>query len=111
MPYTNSLKVFEKLRPAFDEKQATAVAEAIDEALETNNDVLLDKFDERWDKFEAKIDAKINSLRAELDVKIADLKSEFNVKIADLRADLIKWMFLFWVGQVAVVFAIVKFTK
>ena len=100
MPYTNSLKVFEKLRPAFDEKQATAVAEAIDEALETNNDVLLDKFDERWDKFEAKID-----------VKIADLKSEFNVKIADLRADLIKWMFLFWVGQVAVVFAIVKFTK
>ena len=86
MPYTNALKVFEKLRPAFDEKQATAVAEAIDEALETNNDALLDKFGQRWDQFEAKMNTKF---------------AEVDAKIADLKAELIKWMFIFWIGQFA----------
>ena len=78
MPYTNTLKVFEKLRPAFDEKQATAVAEAIDEALETNNDALLQKF-------EAIID----------------------VRIANLKAELIKWMFIFIVGQTTVTIGVI----
>lgn len=43
MPYTNTLKVFEKLRPAFDEKQSTAVAEAIELAVEENNETTFEK--------------------------------------------------------------------
>jgi hypothetical protein len=31
------------------------------------------------------------------------------VKIAETRADLIKWMFIFWIGQLASLIAIAKF--
>jgi len=34
---------------------------------------------------------------------------KLEVKLADTRADLIKWMFLFWIGQLASFIAIAKF--
>ncbi len=66
MAHTNTLKVFETLRSAFDEK----IAEAVETALETNN---------------------------------ADLLKEVATKrdLAETKAEIIKWMFIFWIGQFA----------
>jgi hypothetical protein len=68
----------------------------------------------------AELKAEVGSLRSELTADIANLKSELKRDIAEARmatealgpqlrlemagqrADLIKWMFLFWVGTVAV---------
>ena len=77
MAYTNTLKVFETLRSVFDEKQATKIAEAVETALETNNETLLAKVATKED--------------------IASTKED----IANTKAEIIKWMFIFWIGQFA----------
>ena len=38
----------------------------------------------------------------------ADLRTELSTKIADSKADMIKWMFLFWIGQITVTAALIK---
>ena len=43
-------------------------------------------------------------LRAEIQTSAAGLRTE----MAQLKSELIKWMFLFWVGQIAVTAAIFK---
>jgi len=75
MAYANTLKVFEALRPAFDEKQATKISEAVEIALETNNSALLDKVATKVD-------------------------------LAEMKAEIIKWMFIFWIGQFASITAV-----
>jgi len=77
MAYANTLKVFEVLRPVFDEKQATKISEAIESALETNNSALLDKVATKVD-------------------------------LAEIKTEIIKWMFIFWVGQVASIVGILS---
>jgi hypothetical protein len=37
-----------------------------------------------------------------LEQRIAETKSDLEKQIANVRADMIKWMFIFWAGQVAV---------
>ncbi len=48
-------------------------------------------------RFEAKLDQRIAELRAELRKELAVLGES----MANQRADLIKWMFAFWAGNVA----------
>jgi hypothetical protein len=48
-------------------------------------------------------------IRAEIKTSIADLRTELSTKIADSKVEMIKWMFLFWIGQLAAIFAIIKF--
>jgi hypothetical protein len=38
----------------------------------------------------------------------AELKAELSTKIADSKAEVIKWMFLFWIGQMATTAALIK---
>lgn len=37
--------------------------------------------------------------------------SELRRDLESVKAELIKWMFLFWIGQIAVLFAIIKLLK
>ena len=36
---------------------------------------------------------------AKLEQRVSEVKSELHDEIADLRANLVKWMFAFWIGQ------------
>jgi len=38
---------------------------------------------------------------AELEIRLAQTKAELQAQIANVRADMIRWMFIFWVGQLA----------
>ncbi len=38
----------------------------------------------------------------------AEIRRELDVKIEGTKAEIIKWMFLFWLGQVAVTAALIK---
>ncbi len=81
MAYVDTLKIFEVLRQKFDEPEAKTIASAVEIALETNNTALLDKVATK-----------------------ADLAKEVNrleVKIEQMKSELIKWMFIFWIGQFA----------
>ena len=37
------------------------------------------------------------------------LEGKLETKIAESKADIIKWLFIFWIGELASVIAIVKF--
>ncbi len=62
------------------------------------------KLDRRLVQFEAKWDEQISGLRSE----ISELRVSVNSQISELRAELIKWMFLFWLGTVATVLGFVS---
>ncbi|MFQ6013905.1 MAG: hypothetical protein ACE5NP_00500 [Anaerolineae bacterium] len=54
------------------------------------------------EKFERRLVEEISKLRGELREEMAGLR----VELANTRADLIRWMFIFWVGQVATILGI-----
>jgi hypothetical protein len=47
------------------------------------------------EKFERRLSEEISKLRIEMKEEISKLR----VEMAQMRADLIRWMFVFWVGQ------------
>jgi len=48
-------------------------------------------------RFDAKLEQRLAEVKAELRQAVAELRTE----LAAQRSDMIKWMFLFWVGNVA----------
>jgi hypothetical protein len=61
-----------------------------------------------WTRFEARLNEGLTGLRADLRQELAAdrmaveaLASKVRIEMATLKADLIKWMFLFWLGTVA----------
>jgi ABC-type phosphate transport system auxiliary subunit len=46
-------------------------------------------------RFDAKLEQRVAEVKAELRQEMAQLRTE----LADLRANLVKWMFVFWMGQ------------
>jgi hypothetical protein len=53
------------------------------------------------DKIKSEFENKSDTLATKNDI------SNLEVKIAESRADMIKWMFIFWVGQVAATFGFI----
>src|SRR5437867_11080925 len=58
------------------------------------------KLEQRVAAHDAKIEQRTSALDAKLGQRIAELGSALRREMADQRADLIKWMFIFWVGTV-----------
>jgi hypothetical protein len=118
----SEIKLYEVLKTRIGDKEAAAFVEILDKKVEN-------KFVDERSTIVSEIDAKIADTRAELLAKIADTRAELLQKISDTRADLvkmisdtraellqkigdtkaeiIKWMFIFWVGQVAVTFGFI----
>ncbi|MDZ7291778.1 MAG: hypothetical protein ONB44_16195 [candidate division KSB1 bacterium] len=82
------LTVKRPLREKLGDEATDALVDLINQAqAEQTNGIL--KFVE--EKFERRLSEEISKLET---------------KISETRADLIKWMFIFWVGQVAVILGI-----
>ncbi|PKN00868.1 MAG: hypothetical protein CVU77_07965 [Elusimicrobia bacterium HGW-Elusimicrobia-1] len=75
------MKVFEVLRIEFEEKKAENIAHGIEVALDTHDTAMMKDIATKGD--------------------IAELRNEVRVDMANMRADLIRWMFVFWMGQFA----------
>ena len=67
---------------------------------DTKEDLKINIIDIIEARFEKKLTVEISTLRNELIEKIADSNSELRKEIANSRVDLIKWMFIFWIGNV-----------
>ncbi len=55
------------------------------------------------ERFEKKLEQAKSELKDEInkvDKRLEQVKSELKTDIANVKADLIKWMFIFWAGQV-----------
>lgn len=59
------------------------------------------KFDNKKDVLATKADI------ANLELKIADLRTEMK----EQKSEMIKWMFIFWVGQIATIIALIYLKK
>lgn len=77
----STLEIYELLKPRLGDKESKALVEFVQETSRSN------------------LEDRLRDARESMATK-ADL--------ANLKAELLKWMFLFWVGQIAAVAAIVK---
>lgn len=70
------------------------------------------RLNERITEVEARLNERITSVEAKLEKQIAEVEARLGERLAGVRADLIRWMFLFWVGQigtfVALLFAFLR---
>ena len=89
------IELYEILKEKVGEKGAKTLVEYIDAKVEK-------KLEEKKDVLATKED--IANLRAATKGDILTLE----VKLEKTRADLIKWMFLFWIGQLASLLAILQ---
>ena len=115
------LTVERPLREKLGDEAIDALINLLNKALaEQKNDVL--KFVE--EKFERRLSEEISGIEVRLTEKIGRVETELSAKIsqnyndlsekisaegkksAEYKADIIKWMFIFWVGQVGVILGI-----
>ena len=73
------------------------------------------KLEQRLTQLDDKLEQRATQLDAKLEQRLTQVEERLGRRMADLRADLIKWMFLFWVGNFAttagLIFALVHFTR
>ena len=78
------------------------------------NEVNFARFDARLEQRAAQLDAKIEQLRAELKAALTTLEARLDARMSAFETRIIRWMFLFWVGQavttVGLVFGVVRLT-
>ena len=55
--------------------------------------------------------AEIEQTKASLKSEIEQIKTELKVGIAETKASLIRWMFVFWAGQIAVIIGLFSLLK
>ena len=76
-------------------------------------------FEVNFARFDAKLEQRLVEVKAELREDLAaleqrlvelkaELRAEFSSGISGLEARLIKWMFVFWVGTLGTVVALIK---
>jgi hypothetical protein len=114
----NALALYERLRAAeLSDLQARAIAEAVGDALDgqasRQEKALAAKVD--GGRFEADMHQIETSLAQHFDASLLTLKAELGAKIAETQSETLRWVFLFWIGQlaatVAIVMAVVKALK
>ncbi len=99
------------LHEKLTEEGADALVEILDKVEERGEAHTLRVAEERFEKkleqaqaelkeAISKVDIRIEQTKSELKTDIAGLRAELKTDIANVRADLIKWMFIFWAGQV-----------
>ncbi|MDQ7039968.1 MAG: hypothetical protein Q9M35_03415 [Rhodothermus sp.] len=64
------------------------------------------RMDRRVTEVEARLEQRITEVEAKLKQQIAEVEARLGERMAGMRADLIRWMFLFWVGQIGTLVAI-----
>lgn len=57
-------------------------------------------------RFDAKLEQRIAQSEARMERRLSELDAKIDRVAAELRADLLKWMFLFWLGTVGPILAL-----
>jgi hypothetical protein len=87
------------LRERLGEEGAEALVQLINQATEVGKGDVVAVVEE---KFERRLTEEASKLRAE----IGHLRGEMIERIESVRSELIKWMFVFWVGQIGAIVGI-----
>jgi hypothetical protein len=65
-----------------------------------------EKFERRLTKEIGKINERMTLEISKVNERLTQETGKLDIKIENTRADLIKWMFIFWIGQVAALLGI-----
>ena len=90
------IELYNILKTKFTETEAQSIVASLEQKITT-------QFDERKNEFATKED--MFKLREEFKAE----SSKLEIKMAHHHADTIKWMFIFWIGQLAAFIAIGKY--
>ena len=70
-------------------------------------------FEVHFARFDAKLEQRVAELRAEirseLHGEVGGLRAEVTERLAALETRLIRWMFLFWIGTIGTMIALLRF--
>ena len=97
MPVTAKLsrKFYEKL----GDDIATELVEWFNQVDATYRTDLRELNEANFARFDAKLEQRLAETRADLRQEIAELRTEMRAGFANQRADLLKWMFVYWLGS------------
>lgn len=106
------------LREKLGEEGTDALVTLINEAGDNNKksviEVVGERFERRLSEEMSKIRGEMSSMRMDLSGEISKLRvelsgetSKLRVEMHDLRANLLQWMFIFWIGQIGVFLGVV----
>jgi len=105
----DSLQTYEILKTGnLPEDYARAVTLAIQRSEIDRSDDLKAFIREEFAILRREFDLKLSSLEVRLETR---LNARIDVKIAEAKAELTRWMFLFWVGQIGIILAVMKYGK
>ena len=90
------IELFKILKTKFSESEAENIISNLESKIQS-------KFDEHKDELASKQDVLL--VKQELKLDVANLRTEMH----KMKADLIMWMFIFWIGQLGSFIAIAKF--
>jgi len=104
------------LREKLTDEGADALVELFNNLEIKSKDNILEvsenKFERRLIEVKKDLEIKISEVKTDLETKIAQVKADLETKIAQSESKIIKWMFIFWMGQVfsitAILFAFFK---
>lgn len=99
----SDIQLFQILKQKMGEQEAEALVTFVDHKIKDNNESNLNILATKGDIHLLKEDVQL--LKQDIQTVKLELKgniSNLEVKIADSKAEMIKWMFIFWIGQVAV---------
>lgn len=86
------------LKAQMSDRSAKTVAEVLEQSFEeyrvNQGEFLATKQD--WADLRTELKGEMSTLRSEFHVSAANLRTE----IAGVRSEMIKWMFIFWIGQI-----------
>jgi len=101
VPVTTKLVL--KLREALGDEAANDLVTWVDQATAREIGLIRELADLHYSRFDARLEQRLAELRAELLAEIGRLDGRIDalrLEMAAQRAELIKWMFLFWVGTI-----------
>jgi methionyl-tRNA formyltransferase len=97
--------IFDKVEQD-NQKTTLGIAEERFEKRMTQLDARIDRLEAKIDNVKVELESKISGVKTELEAKIDGVESRLELKIEKSRADIIKWMFIFWIGQVGTIIAL-----
>ena len=99
MPVT--AKLSRRFYETFGDEIADELVNWFNQVDATYRSELRDLAEVYFSRFDSRLEQRLAETKAELRTEIAVLRTEMHDGFGRLRADVIKWMFVFWVGTVA----------
>ena len=107
----STVKILSILEAAsIEPPKARAIAQSFETAFRDQEDTLAKNWMTKSDEqnLGTQLRSEMKSMAAEIRSEIKTSAAELRVEMSAFKAEIIKWMFLFWIGQMVATAAIVK---